>query len=310
MFMNYMDYTDDPCMNIFTTNQRIRMRSLFSNGGVRESIINTSFAIVPLTTPICNTGTINLTNVACLTGVTWTINGPATITGNNNSALITRNGSSNGIATVTATAAGYIDTKEVAIGIGTNSINYTQKTITCVAGKPYFYGTVAEVPFAGNNYDWYSKDMTNASNPFILRQSGLGNTADFPLGNNKGNRYYTIRVIVTTPCGALQSINEDGYLFAPSCIGGGSLKITTFPNPTTSNFSVVLIGDNGQITSATNENIIKTELVNKVGTVLQKAKYAQGTKQVSINISTLSPDVYILRIWDGKEWSVVSVVKK
>ncbi|MBL7807887.1 MAG: hypothetical protein JNN28_08745, partial [Saprospiraceae bacterium] len=38
MFMNYMDYTDDACMNVFTTGQKNRMQSLFSAGGARVAL--------------------------------------------------------------------------------------------------------------------------------------------------------------------------------------------------------------------------------------------------------------------------------
>ncbi|MDP3946732.1 MAG: zinc metalloprotease [Lutibacter sp.] len=40
MTMNYMDYTDDACMNMFTNGQNDRMRTIFAAGGSRESLVN------------------------------------------------------------------------------------------------------------------------------------------------------------------------------------------------------------------------------------------------------------------------------
>jgi len=42
MFMNYMDFTDDACMNMFTKGQAAKMRSLFALGNARNSILNSS----------------------------------------------------------------------------------------------------------------------------------------------------------------------------------------------------------------------------------------------------------------------------
>jgi hypothetical protein len=39
MYMNYMDFTDDVCMNMFTKGQRKRSRILFEPGGPRNSIL-------------------------------------------------------------------------------------------------------------------------------------------------------------------------------------------------------------------------------------------------------------------------------
>jgi hypothetical protein len=46
MYMNYMDYTNDACVNIFTEGQKARMRALFAPGGPRYSIL-TSYGLNP-----------------------------------------------------------------------------------------------------------------------------------------------------------------------------------------------------------------------------------------------------------------------
>lgn len=40
MYMNYMDFTSDACVNMFTYGQKQRMRTLFEEGGPRHSFLN------------------------------------------------------------------------------------------------------------------------------------------------------------------------------------------------------------------------------------------------------------------------------
>ncbi len=48
MYMNYMDFTDDACMHLFTTGQKMRMRSLFAAGGARHQLLSSTGLSQPL----------------------------------------------------------------------------------------------------------------------------------------------------------------------------------------------------------------------------------------------------------------------
>ncbi len=58
MVQNYMDYSDDGCMNLFTLGQKNRMRALFDTGGARASLLN-SGACGTAGGPTCNDGIQN-----------------------------------------------------------------------------------------------------------------------------------------------------------------------------------------------------------------------------------------------------------
>lgn len=68
MVQNYMDYSDDACMNLFTAGQRDRMQALFGPGGSRESLMTSGGCggSPPPPPPSCEdnevTITINLDN--------------------------------------------------------------------------------------------------------------------------------------------------------------------------------------------------------------------------------------------------------
>jgi len=45
MYMNFMDFTNDECTNMFTLGQANRMRELFNAGGARVALLNSNKAI-------------------------------------------------------------------------------------------------------------------------------------------------------------------------------------------------------------------------------------------------------------------------
>ncbi len=72
MFMNYMDYTDDACMNLFTNGQKARMQALFASGGFRQSLTTSIGCDAPGGGGSCGTPAgLNATNI---TQTTVTLN--------------------------------------------------------------------------------------------------------------------------------------------------------------------------------------------------------------------------------------------
>ncbi len=58
MVQNYMDYSDDACMNLYTAGQRDRMQALFAAGGAKASFLN-SGGCGASATPTCSDGIQN-----------------------------------------------------------------------------------------------------------------------------------------------------------------------------------------------------------------------------------------------------------
>jgi hypothetical protein len=77
MFQNYMDYSNDVCMNLFTEGQKSRMRALFEPGGAREPLLSSVRCGGTITTPLELSGIQNTDTTYTTTN---TITANATIT--------------------------------------------------------------------------------------------------------------------------------------------------------------------------------------------------------------------------------------
>jgi hypothetical protein len=59
-----------------------------------------------------------------------------------------------------------------------------------------------------------------------------------------------------------------------------------------------------------NKDIRQVMIVDRAGHIVMHKAYGDETKQVRLNTSSLKPDFYIARIYDGKTWQVMKFIKR
>ena len=73
MVRNYMDYSDDLCMNIFTNDQRMRMRTVLENSPIRASLITSDACVPPAVNDASVVNIINPKGDHCPGSITPTV---------------------------------------------------------------------------------------------------------------------------------------------------------------------------------------------------------------------------------------------
>ena len=235
MFMNYMDYVDDRCMQMFTAGQVVRMNALFSSTGARKSLltslgcqssVNTNFVFNSTTATNIVCGSSNTASVALGTTAASGFTTPIVLTASGaptgttisfSSSTLTPGNSTNVILnnvntiapgtyniTITGTAGTVVKTTTISyvITAGANPIINIQPTndSVCAGGTASF---LVNSNTPGVSYQWMVS--TNGGTTFNNVATG-GTSSSLNISNVTASmNNYKYKVNIYTQCGSVFS---------------------------------------------------------------------------------------------------------
>lgn len=296
MFMNYMDYTVDGCKNIYTQGQTNRMRAVFAQGGPRAAFIENYFRVNPPTSPICNLGSVSVTNPNCLLPVIWTVvSGPANVSGGQGTNTVTLQQTGNGTAVIRATSGGYVDEENVTMGTpAATGISGFSPTIGVSPGE------ILELDAFEDGqpiYNWTINGGTIVGNATGRHITVI---VDNPCNGFITNGYFNAAVSYTNACGTGAAFGANCYIVCGT--GGGGPMFAMSPNPSPGNVTI-----DGR---AKNKKVKEVQVLDKLGAVKKVVKYSGDQKLVNVNISNLPADLYYIKIFDGEKWEAKQLRKQ
>ncbi len=234
MFMNYMDYTDDACMNLFSLGQKARMQALFASGGSRASLV-TSPGCQPPSGGSC--GTVAGLSATGITQTAATLNWGA-VSGATSYNLQWKLNSSSTWTTVS----------------GLTGLSYGLTGLTAATAYNYQVQAVC-----GTTTGTYS---TTAS--FTTQSSGGGGCVDTYEPNNTRTTAKVIPVNTTFTAQVATSTDNDWYRFSnTSTTRNIKVDLTTLP----ADYDLKLYRSSTLLATSQNSNTLDEQIKYNTTTV-------------------------------------------
>lgn len=317
MVQNYMDYTYDVCMNLFTQGQKVRMRAVLAPGGFRASLANSPGCGGGGTGPTCavpsNLSTSATNNSATLS---WgnvsnanSYNVRHRAVGSSSWTTVNVSGTSYTL-TGLATCASYEWGVEADCGATDGTSGYSLSTSFTTGGCSC--GTPTGVTASKKGRDrlkiqWNA--VAGASSYEVqARPQGATNwttatttTTDVTFsGASAGVTYeYRVRANCNGTWGSYSATAS--YNFRAAARTAEISGLTIYPNPVSDMLTIEL--------PTVEAAKVQIQLIDVLGRVVTEINNHDSAEfSVEVDVTNFKAGVYFVKVTDGKEWTEVSRV--
>ncbi|MDD2305117.1 MAG: M43 family zinc metalloprotease [Prolixibacteraceae bacterium] len=292
MFMNFMDYTDDAGLNLFTTGQTNRMRALFATGGFRQCFVSNpvidnwcqSLIFYSGSSVVCSSGTTFTVNNATGYTVSWTCSTNISFdhqTGNNKTFTAAGTGTGT-IQAILISGCGNITLPAKTVWVGLPVITSISGPSSVSVNQPASFTTQLSLDSYPDSYYW----TTSPSSGVTMYPDGRYASMSFA---NSGT--YQVVARAHNSCGW-----SDYFVTYIDVLDGFSLAIS--PNPTTTEAIIELVSTSTE--KATKETEWNLEVYDAMQSMKAKVEKIKSNKQ-TLSTSGWKEGVYVVRAIIGKD---------
>jgi hypothetical protein len=291
MFMNYMDYTNDACMYMFSTGQKNRMRAVLATGGFRAALVTGGTTPPPPTVSYCaSKGTnvadewINRVQLGSINNTSGKNAGYGNFT--NLSTTLTRGVS----ATITITPGWASTAYSEAYNVW---IDYNRDGDFNDAGENVFTRAKTTSTSVSGSFTVPTSALVGSTRMRVTMKYNANATSCETFADGEVEDY---TIIIASSNGINTDVTTD---ITENARVDANVAFVAFPNPASQVLNVRL----GYF--ETNSQVV---IYNVTGAQVVKATLA--SQETAIDISKLPKGMYILSVNNGKEVETMKFIKE